>query len=142
MTRRGNLMFAAGYGLLGICVFMAVAGFVLGLTSLNKASKASVAAVRQEVDPGARAAYRAACDATEQSAAGAGLVLTECKLVDPGPKGQPNPQLQGDKATVVLQVKETGGNYFIIEAIVSKEAYQPKAVHVTAQSPKPVDTLP
>ncbi len=135
-----KVWFGVGYGLLGVVVAMAVAGFGLGLTSLNKASKSSVAAVQNEVSPGANAAYKSACDATEQSAAGAGLVLTECKLVKP-PKGTSNPRLKGDEATVVLQVKETGGNYFIIEAVVSKEAYAPKAVQVVAQPSKPVQTL-
>jgi hypothetical protein len=132
---------AIGYGILGIAVFLSFAGFGLALAnSHNKATKASVAALEAKANPGAQAAYKAACDATAQSAAGAGLVLTECKLTKLA-KGQPNPQLQGDQAQVQLQVKETGGNYFIINVTLSKAAYQPKAVQVVAQPSKPVATL-
>jgi hypothetical protein len=134
--------FALGYGLLGVCVFMAVAGFVLALHDHSaKADRSAVSALQKEVSPGARAAYKAACDAAEQSAAGAGLVLTECKLVKP-PKGRQNPLLKGDVAQLVLQVRESGGNYFIIEVVVSKEAYAPKALQVVANPSKAVQTLP
>lgn len=137
-----SIWFNLGYCLLGVCVAFVIAGSVFAWSDHSgKASKSSVSALKAELDPGARAAYKAACDTAAQSAAGAGLVLTECKLVKP-PKGQENPRLKGDEANVVLQVKESGGNYFIIEAVVTKAAYAAKALQVVAQPSKPVQTIP
>jgi hypothetical protein len=113
-----------GYALLGVCVAMAVAGFVLGLTSLNKASKASVAAIQKKLDPGAEQAFKDACAGQIQGAAASGVVLVECKLVKPKEVGlKQNPELKGDRATVALSVRDTTKQNYVVIVILDKSTY-------------------
>lgn len=125
--------FAVGYGLLGICVFLGVAGFVLGLSAeKTKASKSSVAAIQKKLNPGAREAFRDACAGQIAGAAASGVTLVECKLVKPKEVGlKQNPTLKGDKATVALSVKDTDDNYYVVFVQLDKSTYSTLGQNVT-----------
>ena len=132
MTRRGNLLFAAGYGLLGVCVFMAVAGFVLGLTSLNKASKHSVQVLQAKVNPGAEQAYKDACATQVQGAAASGVTLVQCKLADPKEVGlKHNPNIEKGQALVALAVQDSTGQHYVVFVEMNNSAWTQTNYKVT-----------
>ncbi len=119
-----NAWFAAGYGLLGVAVAISVAGFVLGLSNLNKASKASVVAIQEKLNPGAEQAFKDACAGQIQGAAASGVILVECKLVKPKEVGlKHNPELKGDRATVALAVKDTTKQNYVVIVVLDKSTY-------------------
>jgi len=132
-VKENPVRFAVAYGLLGIVVALAAAGFVLGLVATTgKASNASVVADRARIakaeaalNPTVESAIVSACAYAENDANSQGVVITECKLYKPEAGEKPNPEVDGDTVTVALVVRLSTGDYYVVGVKMNKGIYQP-----------------
>lgn len=124
--------FGVSWGLLGVCVFCAVAGFVVSVANYKtKASKSAVAAIQKKLNPGELEAFKDACASQVQGAAASGVVLIECKLLSPKVTKKPNPNLVGDHAEVDLLVKDSNGQHYAMFVQLDKSTYTTVGQNVT-----------
>ena len=124
MKYKRDLQFAFGYMLLGIVAVCAVAGAVALALQSGKASKHSVQAIEQRLDPGALQAYKDACEAQIRGAEADGVTLVECKLTDPKALAlKHNPDVHGDHVNVALTVKSSAGQAYLVFVELDKSAW-------------------